>query len=250
MTTTDSNKTTHQSKFNDYIYFVYMGNNASYGFMTYTDHVTGKSIGYVEGYTSNNQPIYKKWKWNNDSFRIVRVGKQQQDLTGQLASEFLRNSPGCKDSPNGTYVNGVQYDHYIKEIKEEADAEKAIEARVKYADALTKALALKGRDLVDVAAILGVHNQKPSVTKYKVVDYASNYPDKFIQLLEDPAIKVRSLVRRAVDGNVFKKDGPMIMWEDKLIGADEDAAVSAILKDEKLRKAVETNLAKFGGSDA
>ena len=87
--------------FGDYVYFIYLGNNKTYGFMTYTDPTTGNQRGYRVGSDDKGRPIFKKWRFNNDSMRIVRVGTGEIDLDGKSAVDFLRNSPECKGSKSG-----------------------------------------------------------------------------------------------------------------------------------------------------
>jgi hypothetical protein len=234
-------------KFEDYVYFVYIGNNVRYGFMTYRDPITGNTKGYVIGKDDKGQPIYKKWRFNYDSQRQIRVHKEEKDLNGQSAIEFLRGSPECLGGPNGTMVNGTQVLAYFKEMNDARDASIALESRELSLKAQNYAVALKGTELIDTAAVIGLFHPDEETLRLRVLDYASNYPKKFLDLVEDPSKKVKALLKKAINSSVFSLDGKQIKWEGKLIGADEDDAVSNLLKDEKLRKAIELNLSKFGG---
>lgn len=233
--------------FGDYTYFVYLGNNKRYGFQTYKDPVTGQTIGYVIGKDDKGHPIYKRWSFNFDSQRQIRVGKEEKDLNGRLAVDFLRNSPECYGSPNGYIDNGVQVFAYFKEVNAAKDAEVALESRTVSIKAQSHALNLKGQALIDLAAVIGIFHNDEEVLRMKVLDYASNFPKKYLELIDDPSQKVKALLQKALNAGVFNKDGRQIKWENKLIGADEDEAISTLMKDEKLKKAIETNLAKFGG---
>jgi len=233
--------------FEDYVYFVYLGNNVRYGFMTYRDPIKGNTVGYVIGKDDKGNPIYKKWRFNYDSQRQIRVHKEEKDVNGLSAIEFLRNSPECLGGPNGHMVNGTQVLAYFKEMNEAKDASIALESRELSLKAQSHAIALKGQELVDIAAILGLFNQDEESLRLRVLDYASNYPKKYLELVEDPSKKVKALLKKAIKASVFSIDGKQIKWEGKMIGADEDDAVSNLLKDEKLRKAIEINLSKFGG---
>lgn len=233
--------------FGDYTYFIYIANNKSYGFATYRDPKTGLTRGFRIGKDDKGQPIYKKWRFNNDSMRIVRIGKDEVDLDGQNAIEFLRNSPECKGSPNGAYVGDSQVLVYFKEMNEAQDAKNAVDTRKLSIEAQNEALKLKGNDLVDFAAIIGVFNADPDIMTHRVLDYASNFPQKMLEYVGDPSRKVKALLQRALNAGVFNIDGKQVKWEGKIIGADEDDAVSTLLKDEKLKKAIELNLSKFGG---
>jgi hypothetical protein len=233
--------------FEDYVHFVYLGNNVRYGFMTYRDPITGNTKGYVMGKDEKGQPIYRKWRFNYDSQRQIRVHKEETDINGQSAIEFLRNSPECLGGPNGHMVNGTQVLAYFKEVNEGKDAAIALESREISLRAQTHAIGLKGQELIDIGAVIGLFDKDEEKLRLRVLDYASNYPTKFLELVEDPSKKVKALVKKAINSQVFSKDGKQIKWETKMIGADEDDAVSNLLKDEKLRKAIELNLAKFGG---
>lgn len=233
--------------FGDYVYFIYLGNNKTYGFMTYTDPTTGNQRGYRVGSDDKGRPIFKKWRFNNDSMRIVRVGTGEIDLDGKSAVDFLRNSPECKGSKSGTYINDQQVLVYFKEMTDEQDAKNAVETRKLNIEAQNAALKLKGEDLIDFAAIIGVFDSSPDILTHRVLDFASNFPKKMLDYVNDPSRKVKSLIERALNAGVFVEDGKQIKWEGKVIGADKDDAVSNLMKDEKLKKAIELNLSKFGG---
>lgn len=222
--------------YNEFVFFIFDPSrmNRSFGFRTYSDRKHNE-CGYVIGQDPKGAPIYKKWKFDHDSKRMIRVHVDEQDKNQQKAIDFLRNSPECYGSPNGTYLaDGKQIDYFFKELKEEADAEIASNILVNKAAAITEAANIKGQDFIDLCAMISVFNKPEPIMRHKLIDYAQNYPDKFLEVLSDPSRKVRSLVRRAVDANVFTKDGPIIKWETKIIGADEDTAVALLLKDENL----------------
>lgn len=234
--------------FGDYVYFSYLGNNPKYGFFTYNDAKTGLNVGYVIGYDAKGQPIYKKWRFNLDSMRQVRVGPEEQDKTGMKAVDFLRNSPECFGSPSGSIgEDGKQIGFYFKEVKDGEDAANALNVRKISIDAQNAVLELKGEKLKDFCALIPIFSKDESILAMKALDYASNYPTKTLEMLKDPARDVKALVEKAIDSGVFNVDGKQIKWETKLIGADKEDAIVTLLKDEKLRKAVQLNLDKFGG---
>lgn len=231
--------------FGKYVYFLYVGNNPKYSFRTYTDPTTGHEAGYVIGYDKNKQPLYKEWYFDYSGKRQIRVSTEEVDKEGKKAVDFLRNSPEFYSNPNGLYVAGAQVLAMFREINEDAEAQTAVDSRAKVIEAQAKALKLKGQELKDVAAVIGVFTDKEAVLTHRVIDFAANFPDKFVALVDDASLQVRSLIKRAVNAGVFKVDGRVIKWEGKVIGADEDDAVSALMKDETLKKAVKLNLEKF-----
>lgn len=234
--------------FGDYIYFYYVGNNAGYSFRNYTDPQTGMEVGYIVGYDRNRQPVFKNWEFDNGTKRQVRVHKDEKDREGKSAAEFLRNSPECFKSVNGKYIEDgtKQVAFLFREINEEQDATEAMATRSKVIMAQAKALELKGEDLKDIAEIIGVFTDLEAVRAHKVLDFSANKPYEFLALLEDPSRKIKALLKKALQDNIFKRNGKMIMWEGKQIGADEDDAVSTLQKDEKLLSAIKLNLKKFG----
>lgn len=237
--------------FSKYIYFVYLGNNKTYGFRNYTDASSGQERGYVTGFDKFGQPLYKEWVFDNDSRRQVRVHMEEKDKTGQLAVDFLRNSPECLNSPSGRYAQGddgknTQYLVYFKEVNESKDAEIALSSRKISIDAQRKALELKGAELEEMASFVNVFSKDEEILTLKVLDFANNRSQDFLKLHDDPSRKVKALINKGLHSGVLTKDGLMIKWEGKTVGADFDEAVSNLVKDEKLKKAIELNLSKFG----
>ena len=236
-----------KTNYGDFHYFNYIAMNPSYGFATYKDPKTGSARGYVIGYDKNNQPIYKYWHFNYDSQKIKRVGKDEVDLNKQSAYDFLRDAPACMGSHNGEYFgDGKQTGYFYKEINTAKDAKEAIDSRKGLIKAQAAALELKGQELEDVAGYLGVFDVSDDEKSHRILDFASNAPTKFLELIEDKTLKVRSLLRKSVRQGVLKEEGRMISWESKPIGADEDEAVATLMKDDKLKKAIETHLSKIG----
>lgn len=241
-----------QPDFSKYVYFVYIGNNKTYGFRNYSDSETGLERGYVTGFDKNNQPIMKEWVFDNGSRRQIRVSSTEKDKTGQLAVDFLRNSPECMGSPSGRYVDGENGEKkqvlvYFKEINEAKDAQVALDSRKISIDAQKKALELKGLELEEMASLIGIFSKDEEILTLKVLDYAHNRPTDFLSLYDDPSRKVKALVSKGLHTTVLTQDGKLIKWEGKVVGADFDDAVSTLMKDEKLKKAIELNISKFGG---
>lgn len=233
--------------YDDYVFFIFDPTrmNKKFGFRTYNDKKNNE-CGYVMGVDKDGSPLYKKWSFDRDSRRTIRVHKDEVDKNGQKAVDFLRNSPECAGSPNGTYLaNGTQIDHYFKEVDDTKDAKKALDILLVKSSAITKAASIKGQDLIDVCAMIGVMNKPEEVMRFKLMDYAQNFPEKLLGLVEDPTRKVRSLIRRGIEASVFVKDGPMIKWEGKIIGADEDNAVANLLKDKALLDTVDEVIKKL-----
>lgn len=236
-----------QTNYGDFHYFYYLGSNRHYGFATYRDPETGRQCGYVIGKDKNNQPIYQYWAFNMDSLRIKRVSKKEKDIDGKLAVDFLRNAPSCYKSTNGEYVGEKQVNFFYKEVDEAGDAKAVVATRKLVVDAQHEATHLNAEDLQDIANLIGVWDTREEIQQHRVLDFSANQPSKFLELLKDPTRKIRALIQRCVNRGVFKQDGPMITWETKTIGIDENEAVANLMKDAKLLSSVKNYLANFGG---
>lgn len=232
--------------FANYAYFRYTGSNPKFSFRSYTDKTTGSARGYRIGVDKGN-PVFKQWEFDSMTRYQIRVSLDEHDLDGQRAVDFLRSSPECGGSDNGHFMdNGEQVLVYFKEINEKKDADIAIEKRATIIEAQKEALKLKGVELDEMAALEGLFEQDESIKLHRMLDFAANKPEAFLARLKDPSRAIRALINRGIASAVLVNDGRMIKWEGKLIGADFDDAVSNLLKDEKLKKAIELNIQKFG----
>lgn len=228
----------------DYVVFQFTSpNNVSFGFKTYNNEV-GQTTGFIEGKDKDGQPIYRRWKFDRD-VRKISVHKDKTDIDGKKAVEFLRNSPNCKGSPNGSYtIAGDQLEVYFEEVNEAKAAAKGLEFETLRIDAQNAALKVKGQDFIDLCALIGVFDKDETIMRFSLVDYAKNKPQSFMDIYADPVRQLKSLVRRAVKANVFQKDGRMLTWENQLIGVDEEDAVIKLKGNENLLKAIKANLEK------
>jgi hypothetical protein len=229
----------------DYVNFIFVApKNRSFSFRTYNNE-KGQTVGFAEGFDKDNRPLFRRWKFDQDT-RMIRVHKGKEDEKGVNAVQFLKNSPNCQGSVNGTYLpDGTQLEVYFKEMNEEKDAKAGLEIELLRLEAQNAALKVKGQDFIDLCALIGVFNKDESVMRFSLIDYAKNKPESFLDIYKDPIRQLKSLVRRAVHENVFQKDGRMYLWENTLIGSDEDEAVQKLKMDDNLLKAVKTHLEKL-----
>lgn len=228
----------------DYVVFQFTSpNNVSFGFKTYNND-KGQITGFIEGKDKDGQPIYRRWKFDRD-VRKISVHKEKTDLDGKKAIDFLRNSPNCKGSTNGTYtLAGDQLDVYFEEVNESKAAAKGLEFETFRIDAQNAALKVKGQDFIDLCAMIGVFDKDETIMRFSLVDYAKNKPQSFMDIYNDPVRQLKSLIRRAVKANIFTKEHTMLTWENQLIGVDEDDAVVKLKNNENLLKAIKANLEK------
>lgn len=231
----------------DYIVFLFTSPlNRSYGFKTYTNEL-GQAIGFMDGKDSKGQPIYHRWKFDQDGQRTIRVHKNKTDVSENAlnAADFLRKSPNCLGSPNGSYTpDGIQVDVYFKEMNDEKDAKAGLDAEISRIEAQNLALKVKGQDFVDLCALIGVFDRDESIMRFSLVDFAKNKPEKFTELYNDPVRQIKSVIRRGVSTGIITKEGRMLTWENQLLGVDEDDAVRELKTKEALYKALRAHLDK------
>lgn len=232
----------------DYVNFIFTSPlNRSFGFKTYTNEF-GQAVGFMVGKDKDNQPIYKRWKFDQDGSRTIRVDKRFIDKSPEALSavEFLRNSPNCKDSPNGTYLpDGTQVDIFFAEMNDEKSAQEGLAAEIVKIEAQNLALKVKGQDFIDLCALIGVFNKDESIMRFSLVDFAKNKPEKFTELYSDPVRQIKSIIRRGISTGIIKKEGRMLSWENELLGVDEEDAVRKLKTEENMLKALKTHLDKL-----
>lgn len=232
---------------NDYINFLFTSPlNRSFGFKTYTNDL-GQTIGFIVGKDRDGQPIYHRWKFDQDGARTIRVHKNKTDVSPDKlnAVEFLRNSPNCLDSPNGSYGHdGTQVDVYFKEMNDAKSAKEGLEAETLRMDAQNLALKVKSQDFIDLCALIGVIDKDESIMRFSLLDFAKNKPEKFTELYNDPVRQLKSIITRGVKAGIITKEGRMLTWENQLLGVDEEDAVRKLKAEENLLKALKTHLDK------
>jgi hypothetical protein len=228
-----------------FTYFVITNiQNAGYTFTGYTDR-EGNHRYIAMGENERGNKIYRRFKFS-PSQRTLSIPNTQQDVI-----KFLREHPECQGSPNGHYYpdgrgGQVQVQVCFKEMNEGKDAQLAIDAIEKKAEATSLALSLKHPDnaeeLNQMNTLCGGSAQDPSLQLFHVLKYAESSPIEFLNLYEDPSRKVKFIVKRGVQAGVLTTKGLMIMWHDVQLGVNSDEACRKLLLDRELMDAVENEL--------
>jgi len=221
----------------NFVYFVLLNPNlAGYSFDSYED-AEGDLKFYSERRDQYGNPIKKRYKFAK-SQRVVRVPKKKKDEVA-----FLQNSPECYGSPNNKGHRVM-----FKRLDDDGDAQVAIDAIDLTIKAQAVAIRLSGTSLRDVAILCGASGSTESVLKYKCLQYAKQNPDGFLDIVTGVEREkgVRSLIRRGIGEKVVQKKGEMLVWKDETLGVDEDDAVKSLLKNAKLKEALELAVAKSG----
>lgn len=242
-------------KLPEYVYFVFnKGSNAGWGFSTYQDSVgalgtPGKVVSISYQLDKNNKPIPYFFSMSMRD-RALKVEKDKVDMFGVSVVEFLRNSPECKGSPNGTYLDPnnpeTQTNVYFKEMNEESDAQVALDAKNYRRIAENIAAELSLEEVYDVNALLGFFKRGETFARHYILEVAGNKPDIFMRAYENPQRKALALVKRGLSKGVLKNQGTVVIWGKTTLGLDEVDAATNVQKDKKmldgLEKAVEQAL--------
>jgi hypothetical protein len=220
----------------------------SVGFRTYTDKSgafgrKGAPVEYVVSRDGNGRDKGKYFTLDqaHNAF-MVRDG--DCDIYEKSMFDFIKNHPWCEGSPNGVYVNTpegdrVQLDVKFRLMNTEADAEVALEASLNRSKAVLSASEIDDQTLVEVAAIgVGYHGNPDKMMRHKVVEWANKRPKDYFEVLNSGDRAVRALIRKAISENVFQVKHPLIYWDNRLIGTDEDAAVKSLMDDADLMTAL------------
>jgi len=246
----------------NYVYFVLnqMG-NTSYNFTGYTDHAGSGMLmqvfkGRKEKIKGEVMDIPHRWKFD-EAHRTIRVHKHDKSLIPTLvfddegkeskifirSVDLLRNHPDCKGSPNG---DGGFF--MFSEIKEHEDAVTAVDAKRVKIKAESKALNLEGKELKEMAVLLGCFDPDDAKQKHFLLEKAGAEPQNFLDTFEAPERSAKALLLKAVSLGVVKVRGSLYSWENETIGADLDLAISRLMKDSEFANALRNKVRpKVGG---
>src|SRR5689334_14297101 len=112
----------------------------SISFRTYTDiaGVFGKPGADVQYVTSRNQNGQERGQYFtiNQAHNAIMARKEESDLHGKSKFDFIKNSPYCEGSKNGTYITNSEGDRIqtgvvFRLMNTEADAAVALEANIR-----------------------------------------------------------------------------------------------------------------------
>lgn len=225
----------------NYVYFVNLRKGQT-GFSTYAT-LDGEVKMIVNKYDKAGNPVPRNFNFSKTQ-RTMRIPINQKDVAGNSVVEFLRNHPECKDSPNSRGITT------FAEINTDKEASEALEAKKKKLKAENLAINLEAEELAEIAAVFGIFNASPVVTQWRIQEIAQNDPEAFIDVAEDPARSARALIRKALKHDILKRRGAIVMWEDEQIGPDEESAVTTIMKDERLKGALQEAVVRYEGGPA
>lgn len=198
----------------------------------------GRYVEYVQARDLHGRDKGKRFRFD-DNLRRLMTRPSDTDIYGRKQYDFLKNHPECEGSPNGIYESDgkggwIQTGISFRELNEAKDAKVALDAERLTTKAKSVAYDLDEETLSEIANIIGYYGPVDDVMRLRVVEWAGVKPTEFNELLESGDRSTRALIRKALQDNVLYEKGKMIMWENHVLGADEDAAVSSLVKDKKV----------------
>lgn len=103
----------------------------------------------------------------------------------------------------------------FKALDESKDAETRLKQEMSQFDAIAMLKNAEVEDLLAVALYFKVSiDRKMSEVKYDLLQIAKKNPAKFIQSFDDPAVKMKALLRQAKDYQVIKMVKDSVRWFD------------------------------------
>lgn len=223
----------------------------THSFRGYSDNANAHGKGtstYIQYVTSKDDRGKELGKWFtlDESRRKFQVREGEHDIQGITQYDFLKYSPDCEGSPNGSYVSTeagkVQQGIMYRELNQDKDARIALEADSKRINAQAKVLSLDLITLQELAAFIGVFGEPGELMRVRVLEWAAKRPDDFIRLLSSGDRGLRAVVRKALADGVLTQRGTIIYWADTMIGSDEDSAISTLAGDPQMYEALATKV--------
>ncbi len=216
------------------------------GAITDKDNPKGQKGRYVEFiYAKDEKGRDKARRYSfKEGLRRLMTRTTDTDIYGKSQYDFLKNSPFCEGSPNGTYdeKDGVQTGVMFREADSAKDAKVMLDADRVRMKAEVAADGLDEETLAEVASLLGYYGDVDDLMRHYVVTRAGKDPAGFNKILNSGDRVYRAIVRMALKENIFKKKGGVISWEETLIGHDEDAAVQTLIREKDILKGLESAL--------
>jgi len=232
---------------NNFKYFVLLADVAAKGglvsFSTYTDHANalgkghGTGVRYTEGVDKKGEPRGKFFELSQ-SRRTFQVREGQKDINGISMYDFLKNSPECEGSPN--LPQGAK--PRFREMNDARDAEVALKSGKMRIRAAASALEIDDSTLKELAAHIGFFGESNDLMRHRVVEWAEKRPEDYFEVLESGDRSIRALIRIGLSTGILKKNGPIIKWEEAIIGNEEDSAVSKLMGDQDMLAALEERI--------
>ena len=103
----------------------------------------------------------------------------------------------------------------FKQMDQAKDAETKLNEEMNQFEAVSMIKNSDLEDLLAVALFFKVNiDRKTSEIKYDLLQIAKNNPSKFIQAFDDPAVKMKALIRQAKEYQIIKVSKDSVRWFD------------------------------------
>ena len=241
-------------------------------FRTYTDKAgvfgsAGSAVFYNDGTRDTQNRLVGKFFKIGQSFAKLLASASQTDADGKKLWQFFLNTPLTEGSPNGDYTDADgnivpieelgDYDKNVEKVRSgewkqhgvklrlldtDADAEMAMGIEMRKIDAQMAAARLDDDTLIEVGALIGEFGKPDTRMRKKVFDFAGKKPVDFNKYLNSGDRAVRALIRKGIADKILSQKGTMIMWEETVLGGDEDAAVATLVNDPKVFESLQSKL--------
>jgi hypothetical protein len=212
----------------------------SWGFTSYTD-LKGDTYRAISGYFPSGLPRNFEIYWSaverihrfpkNKTLRVLVNGREEQ----MKQMDYIKNHPACEDSPNKTEYQPTLF----KALDPIKDAGLVLDRIKRRNQAVNEAFALDGRDLDDMAILLGVFNDDLIFKQARIAEFAGQDPEAFLKYLSAGDRPVRAVIRKAISVGKLKQTGEAIFWEKESLGGNEDHAVSYLTSNPEKLQALE-----------
>lgn len=226
----------------DYYYFVFK-NPISSGSWSFTGYGSKKAIAGIQPDGTENAFVVsfsqreRIYRFRRNQKVLVRDFNQSQKPELVELYAYVKGHPACEGSDG---------DHSLfKEMDEIKDAKLVVDNKKRRINAENLAVGLEGDALTEMARLITVFSNEYDVKYHRVLEFAGQQPDRFMELYASPDKAERAVIRAAVEAGILKKMGKLHTWENTTIGADEDDVVSYFIKEPDKLKALKTQLKKL-----
>ena len=126
-----------------------------------------------------------------------------------------REKPNLRNFLDRHPQNMANGGNLFKEMDQAKDAEVKLNEEMNQFDAISMIKNSDLEDLLSVALFFKVNiDRRTSEIKYDLLQIAKSTPTKFIQAFDDPAVKMKAIVRQAKDYQIIKVANDSVRWFD------------------------------------
>lgn len=213
-------------------------NHGGFSFTTYHDE-EGNEVMYQTGVDKYQRPVTKRTHFKGGQ-RQINIPKSQKDYHGKMSYvDFIRNSPFCEQSS----IAGAN--PTFREINIEKDAlDSNTDKKYKF-QAASIVFSSKPEDIKRLAYLFGYEGDNEDLQISCLLNQSEVNPRALIDASEANDTEARALLKELINKEILNRRGTIVEFKVKgtkgtpmLIGLDDDAAVSKLMSDEKLKKSL------------